>query len=138
MCAESSSRSPPEHRACGFASFSPARRGTRKNWQSCVRCPPATTTTTSGATRTVRAARQIKPTDWPYFGSVVKLLKPITRLPALATVWVPDVMRLNDNVTPAGQIAGFLGKQWEPERFVGDPAKPDYHIEGLDFGGGSS
>ena len=40
-------------------------------------------------------------------------------------------MRLNDNVTPAGQTAGFLGKQWEPERFVGDPAAPDYHIEGL-------
>jgi hypothetical protein len=80
------------------------------------------------------SARQIKPTDWPYFGSVVKMLKPSTRLPALTTVWVPDVMRLNDNVTPAGQTAGFLGKQWEPERFVGDPAKPDYRIDGLDFG----
>src|SRR5262245_20252330 len=40
-------------------------------------------------------------------------------------------MRLNDNVTPAGQTAGFVGKSWEPERFVGDPAAPDYHIEGL-------
>jgi hypothetical protein len=40
-------------------------------------------------------------------------------------------MRLNDNVTPAGQTAGFLGKLWEPERFVGDPALPDYKIEGL-------
>lgn len=84
------------------------------------------------------SARQIKPTDWPYFGSVVKMLKPSTKMPALTTVWVPDMMRLNDNVTPAGQTAGFLGKQWEPERFVGDPAKPDYHIEGLDFGFGSS
>ncbi|MFM8274407.1 MAG: DUF1501 domain-containing protein, partial [Gemmata sp.] len=84
------------------------------------------------------SARQIKPTDWPYFGSVVKMLKPSTKLPALTTVWVPDVMRLNDNVTPAGQTAGFLGKQWEPERFVGDPAKPDYQIEGLDFGVGFS
>jgi hypothetical protein len=78
------------------------------------------------------SARAIKPSDWPYFGSVVKMLKPSEKLPALTTVWVPDVMRLNDNVTPAGQTAGFLGKQWEPERFVGDPAKPDYHIEGLD------
>lgn len=78
------------------------------------------------------SARAIKPSDWPYFGSVVKLLKPSEKLPALTTVWVPDVMRLNDNVTPAGQTAGFLGKQWEPERFVGDPAKLDYHIEGLD------
>ncbi|MFM8287829.1 MAG: DUF1501 domain-containing protein, partial [Planctomycetaceae bacterium] len=77
------------------------------------------------------SARQIKPTDWPYFGSIVKMLKPSERLPALTSVWIPDAMRLNDNVTPAGQTAGFLGKLWEPERFVGDPALPDYQIEGL-------
>jgi hypothetical protein len=77
------------------------------------------------------SAREIKPTDWPYFGSVVKMLKPSERFPALTSVWIPDVMRLNDNVTPAGQTAGFLGKLWEPERFVGDPAMSDYHIEGL-------
>src|SRR5207247_2096054 len=39
------------------------------------------------------------------------------------------------NVTPAGQTAGFLGKLWEPERFVGDPATPDYHIEGMGLAG---
>ncbi len=77
------------------------------------------------------SARQIRPGDWPYFGSIVKMLKPSERLPALTSVWLPDLMRLNDNVTPAGQTAGFLGKMWEPERFVGDPAAPDYHIEGL-------
>jgi hypothetical protein len=77
------------------------------------------------------SARQIKPTDWPYFGSLVKMLKPSEKLPMLTSVWIPDVMRLNDNVTPAGQTAGFLGKQWEPERFVGDPALPGYQIEGL-------
>lgn len=77
------------------------------------------------------SARQIKPTDWPYFGSIVKLLKPSERLPALTSVWVPDIMRLNENVTPAGQTAGFLGAQWEPERFVGDPATNDYRIDGL-------
>src|SRR4051812_644835 len=49
------------------------------------------------------SARQIKPNDWPYFGSIVKMLKPSQRLPALSSVWLPDVMRLNDNVTPAGQ-----------------------------------
>jgi hypothetical protein len=81
------------------------------------------------------SARQIKPTDWPYFGSVIKMLKPSQKLPALTSVWIPDVMRLNDNVTPAGQTAGFLGKQWEPERFVGDPALPGYHIEGLGLNG---
>ncbi len=77
------------------------------------------------------SARQIKPNDWPYFGSIVKMLKPSEKLPALTSVWIPDVMRLNDNVTPAGQTAGFLGKMWEPERFVGDPALADYEIEGL-------
>ena len=78
------------------------------------------------------SARQIKPNDWPYFGSIVKMLKPSERLPALTSVWVPDVMRLNDNVTPAGQTAGFLGRTWEPERFIGDPGVPNYRIEGLD------
>jgi hypothetical protein len=77
------------------------------------------------------SARQIKPNDWPYFGSIVKMLRPSEKFPALTSVWIPDVMRLNDNVTPAGQTAGFLGKVWEPERFVGDPALPGYHIEGL-------
>jgi len=81
------------------------------------------------------SARQIKPNDWPYFGSIVKMLKPSARMPAMTSVWVPDMMRLNDNVTPAGQTAGFLGKQWEPERFVGDPADPRYHIEGLALSG---
>lgn len=84
------------------------------------------------------SARQIKPNDWPYFGSLVKMLKPSEQLPALTSVWIPDVMRLNDNVTPAGQTAGFLGKLWEPERFVGDPASPSYHIEGLDLSGDMS
>lgn len=77
------------------------------------------------------SARQIKPSDWPYFGSLVKLLKPSDRLPALSTVWLPDLMRLNENVTPAGQTAGFLGKLWEPERFIGDPAEESYCAEGL-------
>lgn len=81
------------------------------------------------------SARQIKPGDWPYFGSIVKMLKPSQKLPALTTVWLPDMMRLNDSVTPAGQTAGFLGKLWEPERFVGDPAAADYHIEGLSLTG---
>lgn len=77
------------------------------------------------------SARQIKPNDWPYIGSVIKMLKPSERLPALTSVWLPDLMRLNDNVTPAGQTGGFLGSMWDPERFVGDPAAGDYRIEGL-------
>ena len=31
------------------------------------------------------SAREIKPNDWPYFGSVVKMLKPSTRLPAISS-----------------------------------------------------
>ena len=76
-------------------------------------------------------ARTIQPTDWPYLGSVVKQLKPSEKLPALTSVWLPDVMRLNENVTPAGQTGGFLGPRWNPEVFVGDPAEPTYEIESL-------
>lgn len=76
-------------------------------------------------------ARTIQPTDWPYLGSVVKQVKPSEQLPALTSVWLPDVMRLNENVTPSGQTAGFLGRQWNPEVFVGDPAGPRYEIESL-------
>ena len=76
-------------------------------------------------------ARTIQPTDWPYFGSVIKQLKPGQELPALTSVWLPDIMRLNENVTPSGQTAGFLGPQWNPEVFVGDPAEPTYEIESL-------
>lgn len=81
------------------------------------------------------SARQIKPTDWPYFGSLVKMLRPSELLPAYSSVWLPDMMRLNDNVQPAGQTAGFLGKQWEPERFVCDPASPDFRIESFTLPG---
>ena len=81
------------------------------------------------------SARQIKPTDWPYFGSIVKMLRPSDVLPALSSVWIPDMMRLNEGVTPAGQTAGFLGGRWEPERFVGDPATAGYSVEGLSLPG---
>ena len=77
------------------------------------------------------SAREIKPSDWPYFGSIVKMLKPSERVPALSSVWVPDIMRLNDNVRPAGQTGGFLGAQWDPDRFIGDPSDPNYQVEGL-------
>jgi hypothetical protein len=76
-------------------------------------------------------SRQISPTDWPYFGSVVKLVKPSEKLPPLTSVWLPDIMRLNENVTPAGQTGGILGRQWDPDRFIGDPSRPDYKVEGL-------
>ena len=55
-------------------------------------------------------ARTIMPIDWPWFGSLVKMLKPSETIPPLSVVWIPDVMRLNENVMPAGQTAGFLGR----------------------------
>lgn len=76
-------------------------------------------------------SRQISPTDWPYLGSVIKRLKPSETAPALTSVWLPDVMRLNDNVMPAGQTAGFLGSAWEPHRLVCDPSASDFQVEGL-------
>ena len=85
----------------------------------------------TGAKYVGSESRRISPTDWPYLGSVVKRLKPSEKLPAFTTVWLPDVMRLNDNVTPAGQTAGFLGKAWDPERIVCEPADPNFRIEGL-------
>ena len=75
--------------------------------------------------------RTIQPTDWPFFGSIVKKMKPSEVLPALSTVWIPDIMRLNEDVRPAGQTAGFMGSQWDPDHFTGDPSLPDYKIEGL-------
>ena len=80
-------------------------------------------------------ARTIQATDWPYFGSIVKMLKPSEVLPPLSTVWLPDFMRLNENVTPAGQTGGFLGQQWDPDRFVGDPSHEDYKVQGLRLSG---
>src|SRR5262245_31002021 len=76
-------------------------------------------------------SRTIQPTDWPYFGSLVKMLKPSDVLPPLSTVWIPDMMRLNENVTPAGQSAGFLSGEWNPDRFYGDPAAAGYQVQGL-------
>ncbi len=78
-----------------------------------------------------RESRQISPTDWPYFGSLVKMLKPGEEMPDLSSVWLPDVMRLNDNVTPAGQTGGFLGKRWDPDRFVFDAWSDTLRLEGL-------
>ncbi len=76
-------------------------------------------------------SRTIQPTDWPYFGSLVKRFKPSQKLPPLSVVWLPDWARLNENVTQAGQTGGFMGREWDPDRFLGDPAAPDYQVQGL-------
>ena len=76
-------------------------------------------------------ARRISPEDWPWFGSLVKQLKPSEKLPPLTTVWLPQVIRLNENVTPAGQTAGFLGRRWDPDRFNVNPMEPGDGVPGL-------
>jgi hypothetical protein len=76
-------------------------------------------------------SRTIQPTDWPYFGSLVKRFKPSEKLPPLSVVWLPDWARLNENVTQAGQTGGFMGREWDPDRFIGDPADPAYKVQGL-------
>ncbi|HZL88528.1 MAG TPA: DUF1501 domain-containing protein [Pirellulaceae bacterium] len=78
-------------------------------------------------------SRTIQPTDWPYFGSLVKKFKPSEKLPPLSTVWLPDIARLNENVTPAGQTAGILGSEWDIDRFQGDPSLPNYRVQGLEL-----
>ena len=84
-------------------------------------------------------SRQItRSTDWPYLGSVLKMLAPSPTLPSYTSVWLPDVMRLNDNVQPAGQTAGFLGVGWDPQRVICDPSDPNFQIEGLGAAAGDS
>ncbi len=68
----------------------------------------------TGYRYTGQQSRQISPGDWPYLGSVIRVLKPSEKLPSHTSVWLPDVMRLNDNVQPAGQTGGFLGRRWDP------------------------
>lgn len=77
-------------------------------------------------------SRTIQPTDWPYLGSIVKRLKPSDTLPPLSVVWLPEWLRLNENVTPAGQTGGFMGRQWDPERVLGDPRDAEFKVEGLE------
>src|SRR5262249_21313979 len=78
-------------------------------------------------------SRPIQPADWPYFGSLIKRFKPSEKLPPLSVVWLPDWARLNENVTQAGQTGGFLGREWDPDRFLGDPADPGYRVQGLEL-----
>lgn len=80
-------------------------------------------------------ARRVRTSDRPYLGSLIKKFRPSDDLPALSTVWIPDVWRLNENVVPAGQTAGVLGRQWNPDVFAGDPADPSYHVDGFDLDG---
>lgn len=77
-------------------------------------------------------ARTIQKSDWPFYGSIIKRYMPSEAMPGLSSVVIPDYVRQNENVTPAGQLGGLMGSQWSPEHFVGDPSRQDYKIEGFE------
>ena len=68
----------------------------------------------TGYKYTGQNARTIQPTDWPWFGSLIKRYKPSDTLPALSSVWLPAINRLNENVTPAGQTGGLMDRNGTP------------------------
>ena len=79
--------------------------------------------------------RAIHPTDWPTFGSIVKMLKPSLDVP-FSSVVIPEPIIANPGIFLPGQNAGFLGQRWDPEFFRCDPSKPDFRIEGFELSDG--
>lgn len=71
-----------------------------------------------------------RPDDWPFLGSIVKLLKPSERLPALTSVTLPEIFIGNGGNLEAGQFGGFLGTQWNPEIIRCNPADPGFQLSG--------
>jgi Protein of unknown function (DUF1501) len=71
-----------------------------------------------------------RPDDWPFMGSLVKLLRPSEKLPALTSVTLPEVFIGNGGNIEAGQFGGFLGSQWNPELFTCNPADPQFQLAG--------
>jgi hypothetical protein len=68
--------------------------------------------------------------DWPFMGSIVKLLKPSEKLPALTTVTLPEIFIGNGGNLHAGQVGGFIGSQWNPEIVTCNPADPGFQLAG--------
>ena len=71
-----------------------------------------------------------RPDDWPFMGSLVKLLKPSAKLPALTSVTLPEVFIGNGGNLEAGQLGGFMGPQWNPEIITCNPADPKFQLAG--------
>ena len=71
-----------------------------------------------------------RPGDWPFMGSIVKLLKPSDKLPALTSVTLPEVFIGNGGNLHAGQFGGFMGSQWNPEFVTCNPADPEFQLSG--------
>jgi hypothetical protein len=74
--------------------------------------------------------RAVHPTDWPTFGSIVKMLKPSPTVPFTSVV-LPEPIIANPGIFLPGQNGGFLGTRWDPEYFRCDPSSPDFQIEGF-------
>ena len=115
------------------------RRASPTSWPSSARCRPTTTRTTPAATGCSPAtnirpgsAREIKPTDWPYFGSIVKMLKPSERLPALID---RSGCRTSCGSTTTcarpGRPPAFWARSGSPIASSATPSADDYQIEGL-------
>ncbi len=71
-----------------------------------------------------------RPDDWPFIGSVVKLLKPSEKLPALTSITLPEIFIGNGGNLHAGQFGGFIGSQWNPEIITCNPADPGFQLAG--------
>jgi hypothetical protein len=76
--------------------------------------------------------RATHPTDWPSFGSIVKMLKPSNTVP-FSSVVLPEPIIANPGVFLPGQNGGFLGQRWDPEIFRCDPTLPGFRIEGFEL-----
>ncbi len=74
--------------------------------------------------------RAVHPTDWPTFGSIVKMLRPSAQVPFSAVV-LPEPIIANPGIFLPGQNGGFLGSRWAPEYFRCDPSAPGFRIEGF-------
>jgi hypothetical protein len=74
--------------------------------------------------------RAVHPTDWPTFGSIVKMLRPSAQVPFSAVV-LPEPIIANPGIFLPGQNGGFLGSRWDPQYFRCDPAAADFKIEGF-------
>ena len=72
--------------------------------------------------------RQLSPTDWPCFGSMVKMLGPTCASP-LRSVVLPEQIIANPNAFLPGQNGGFMGRAWDPESFICDPAADHINVD---------
>lgn len=74
--------------------------------------------------------RATHPTDWPTFGSIVKMLKPSSTVP-FSSVVLPEPIIANPGIFLPGQNGGFLGTGWDPDFFRCDPSLHDFRIDGF-------